>query len=560
MVNLSGILIILIFTLPIILGLTVSLINTPYRREWFMGLILFILFGVLGLRFLGEVDLVTPISFLGEVITLSISNAALLIYFVSLLILLGMVLIVPEDEKSQISGFKLSLFSISLSFGFIAFISGQFMIRYIALDIVGLMAALMVLNPISDKKAYNRFSVIFAILRFGDLSLLASILLLNYQSNTLDISQMINSVLDLPMNIQAWIFGGFFVAVLVKTAIWPFSLWMNHAYKATRQSQFWVSGVLMPSLGYYLLYRVQPIIVSNELFKNIIWVFSALIIVMMILFDITNQNKSNGFIQMGGILTCFLFAATVYGPKGYLSYYIAALLIYRFLLYLREKNSSFLPSSKMIVIIPVVINVFYLGFSYRQLPPIFMAGWLSSKILIVVWDSWWRQKQTNYGEQLIRSSKAFPGEDLPWERLRKGALWLNRNLENKLFTKGIYSFSESFKQSAVWLNEKVEIGVFTNGFYTLSKGLENLSDWLSNSVEQGMEKLWAWVGRTLMKISESTFTKLEVDSAKKSEALLDGALNTLEDYEQNVLRKNLRLDLAWIPLFLLAIILLILIV
>ena len=65
---------------------------------------------------------------------------------------------------------------------------------------------------------------------------------------------------------------------------------------------------------------------------------------------------------------------------------------------------------------------------------------------------------------------------------------------------------------------------------------------------------------TLMRISEVTFIKFEVESSQKSTVLLDNALTSLDKYEQNVLRKNLRLDLAWIPLLLLMIFVLILVV
>jgi hypothetical protein len=153
---------------------------------------------------------------------------------------------------------------------------------------------------------------------------------------------------------------------------------------------------------------------------------------------------------------------------------------------------------------------------------------------------------------------ALEDKSLDW--IEKGAVWINQNLEIAIFTNGIYTLGRAFKDSASWINEKIEIGVFTNGFYLLSDVLEGFAGWLSDRVEQGMEKFWSWIGNTLMKISEGTFIKFEVEPSQKSEVLLDNALNSLDKYEQNVLRKNLRLDLAWIPLFLLIIFVLILIV
>ena len=133
-------------------------------------------------------------------------------------------------------------------------------------------------------------------------------------------------------------------------------------------------------------------------------------------------------------------------------------------------------------------------------------------------------------------------------------------MEIGLFTDGVYRLSGLLKEFAVWLNEKVETDILTGGFYRLSDGLVNSSNWVSEKVEQSIEGLYSWIGRSLMTVSEGTLLKLEVGSAQKSEEFLESSLDSLEHYEQNVLKKNLRLDLAWIPLFLIVIIVLILVV
>jgi hypothetical protein len=545
-----------IFSLPILVGIGLSFVDAGTRKKLLLILAVSLLFGVFCLYRFGEVDIITPLSFMGEEISFSISPASLLIFFVSLLSLIGMIFL-HGDAKHQISGINALLLGVSISFGFIAFISGQFMIRYIALDIVGLIAALMVLKSLRDQVSFRSFNLIFAILRFGDLSLLASILLLQSHAGTLNITDMINTAVKLPLNVRLWVFAGFFLAVMVKTAVWPFVLWMGHAQHGSNEAAFWVSGMLMPSLGYYLLYRIRPLIDASDQIKTLVVLISGGLILMTILFDFLDHHNSDHFTLMGALSGSFLIAAVAFSPKDFLKYFIALLLLYRFMLYLKGKLSSS-GLNKFVTLLPLIINAAFAVVGSDQLPLPFMFGWVVFSLLVVVWG-FVRDKRLRSGDFQSGGVKTVLEDKSPhW--IEKGALWINKNLEIAIFTNGIYTLGRAFKDSASWINEKIEIGVFTNGFYRLSDALEGSAGWVSDKVEQGMERLWSGIGNTLIKISEGTFIKFEVEPSQKSEILLDNALNSLDKYEQNVLRKNLRLDLVWIPLFLLMIFVLILVV
>lgn len=555
MIELTGLLIGLIFSLPLLFGIVLIFINADSRKTLFIILSICLILGISLLSQIGEGAFKTSLSFLSEDITFSISNAALLMFFVSLLFLPGMIFI--SGGKKEISRYSAVLLSISLSFGFIAFISGQFMVRYIALDIVGLIAALMVIKDFKSKKGFNSFYIIFSILRLGDLFLLASILLLYSRVGTLDISQMITASASLPMNIRIWLVWGFFLAILVKTAVWPFILWMRYARFESGHTSFWISGMLMPSLGFYLLYRIQPLIVSNPQLIALVVFMSVGLAIMMILLDVLNHQRFDRFSVMSGLWSCYLFAAAAIGPKDYLGYLITAFLIFRFILHWQEE---LLPKrfKKFLVLIPLIINSIFVGVSFSRIPIQYTAGLGLFTLLISFWDLM-RDQYLRIDTKNSESSNVVY-EINPNSWIEAAAFWLNRHLENEIFTNGIYSFGRGFTKAAVWLNEKVEIGLFTNGFYHLSDGFKGLAGWLSEKVEQGMENIWSWIGKTLMRISEGTLLKLEIESSRKSEVLLDNTLTSLDKYEQNVLRKNLRLDLAWIPLLLLIIFVLILIV
>jgi hypothetical protein len=555
MIELTGPLIALIISLPLLSGMVLTFINADTRKAVLKILSFCLIPAIFFLSQFGEAAFDTSIFFLGENITFSISNAAMLIFVITLLFLPGLILI--SGGEYEISRFRAILLTISLSFGFIAFFSGQFMIRYIALDIVGLIAALLVIKGFENQKAFNRFYMIFVILRLGDLVLLASILLLYSRVGTLDISQMITASASLPMNIRLWLIGGFFLAILIKTAVWPFFVWMRYARFESGHTSFWVSGMLMPSLGFYLLYRIQPLIVSNPQLIALVVFMSVVLAILMVLLDMLNRQSFDRFSLLSGLWSCFLFTAAVLGPKDYLGFLITAYLVYRFTLYLQEE---FLPKNlnKLVFLVPVIINLIYLGVGFSQIPIPFTAGLGVFTLVISFWDLN-RVRYQRFDSEKLEDSK-------PVSRIRSSswiettALWLNKNLEKEILTNGIYSLGLAFKKTAVWLNEKVEIGIFTNGFYSLSDGFEGLAGWLSDKVEHGMESIWSWIGKTLMRISEGTLLNLEIESSKKSEVLLDNTLTSLDKYEQNVLRKNLRLDLAWIPLLLLIIFVLILVV
>jgi formate hydrogenlyase subunit 3/multisubunit Na+/H+ antiporter MnhD subunit len=555
MIELTGLLIGLIFSLPLLFGIVMIFINADSRKALFITLSICLILGIFLLSQIGETSFKTSLSFLGEDITYSISNTALLMFFVSLLFLPGMILISNgEYEPPRI---KAVLLSISLSFGFIAFISGQFMIRYIALDIVGLVAGLLVIRSLKNQKAFNSFYWIFSILRLGDLFLLASILLLYSRIGTLDISQMITAATSLPMNIRFWLVGGFFFAVLVKTAVWPFFLWMRYARIVLDHTSFWVSGMLMPSLGFYLLYRIQPLIVSTPQLIGLIVIISGGLAILMVLLDMLNRQSYDRFLVMSGLWSCFLFSAVAMGSKDHLGFLITAYLVYRFILYLQEE---FLPKNlkKFVILMPLIINSIYIGVGFHQIPLQYTAGLGVFTLFVSFWDLHRNRYQKldtvkSEGEKTIYTIRSNS-----W--IEAAAIWLNKNLENEILTNGIYSLGLAFKKTSVWLNEKVEIGLFTNGFYRLSEGFEGLAGWLSDKVERGMEGIWSWIGKTMMRISEGTLLKLEIESSRKSKVLLDNTLTSLDKYEQKVLRKNLRLDLAWIPLLLVIIFVLILVV
>ena len=248
--NFARLLIYLIFSVPLLSGFLIIACKKCHAKSVFLFTIGIVLAGLIGLQLMGEQGVSTSLAFMGEPITFDISTTALQLYWVTVLALGPLAWRFIKEQSTPGARYQLALINFSLSFGFIAFISGQFMIRYIALDIVGLLAALTVLRRFSDSVSFRRFVFIFQILRLGDLSLLVSILLLNHNSGTLDISRMISAAVDLPIQIRTWVLAGFVFAILIKAAVWPFGLWVRRARHPEVNLSFWIPGFLMPLLGY----------------------------------------------------------------------------------------------------------------------------------------------------------------------------------------------------------------------------------------------------------------------------------------------------------------------
>ena len=542
---------ILVFTIPVVMVILTLVSKQEHHRWLCLAGIGLMIVGLLLLGVWGESDIDTALNFMGEPITFSISNTAIMLFVGSLVVLGILILTGNLEDATKMTPYQWSMLNLSFSFGFIAFISGQFMVRYIALDIVGLLAALTVLSTFTATWGLKQFIIIFQILRLGDLSLLASILLINHRVGTLDISQMINAAVVLPRYEGTWVFLGFLIALLVKLAIWPFGIWLERARKAAPYFSFWVSGVLVPALGYYLLYRIIPIINSTVLFQNLT-VYSAITMGLLILvLTALRLIKYDRFTQLSGVMSCFLLAASAFGGGQSLLVYLLALILHRCLLLLDDQKKP--PVVSMInSFSPLFINGFFVAINWGQFPLFFSISWLIFTALTLAWDITMQRKpaiqavmDVPYNDSSRLKDEHYGGV------LVKAARWLNQHLEQGVLTLGISRFSTVFHNLADWLYQNVEQG-FEKIWIWIGRKLISVSEgtW---KFEQRLEKVLIWVSSKLLAISEETLHRVEVEGPKSTGHMMDNALNALETYEQNVLKKALRWDLAWIPLLLVVI-------
>lgn len=551
MIDITILTLILVFTTPLLMALLTVVSKNGYHKWICLSGIGLVIVGLLLLGFWGIGDLDTTLSFMGEPITLSISNTAIYLYVGTLVILGWMVWFHADDHQPAMTTYHWVLLNLSLSFALIAFISGQFMIRYIALDIVGLLAALTVLTTFSATWGLRQFIIIFQILRFGDLCLLASILLINHTAGTLDISQMIAAATEMPMDARTWVYLGFLLALWVKLGIWPLGIWLERARKAAPFVSFWISGVLVPALGFYLVYRIIPFFNSTVLFQNLT-LYSMLIIgILVMALTFSRTIKYDRFTHLGGLMSGFLLAGTAFGGVQFLLFYLLGLIFHRGLFFFyQETNSDAV--NVLLTWLPLTINTLLIALNWQVFPLIFSIGWLSLTILVLLWDMRMQRHwaiQTPMPDLHTDSSRL---NDAYYGRvLVSAARWLNRTLEFGILTEGILRLSKAFHRFANWLYRNVEMG-FEKLWHWIVRKLFKISEGTLN-IEGRMEDFLLWVTRWLLAVSEGTLNKVEIETAQKTGHMMDEALYSLEAYEQNVLKKALRWDLAWIPFFLVVI-------
>ena len=516
---------------PLLVGFVGILVNPEDRDRLGLGASLLLLLGSIGLSLLGERQILTPFAFMNAPITLSVSKTGISLHIALVLTLVILFWLALKSDKPT-TLYRFFLVQISLSAGFLAFMSGQFMIRYIALDIVGLIAALLVLNAFREPQGLKKFIIVFQILRLGDLFLLVSILLTNTFAGTYDIPKLIAAAVALPPVSRTWVFLGFILAVMIKLAIWPFGIWLRHARESARRADFWTAGFLMPGLGLYLLYRITPIIHADSGFQSVLLIFSVGSFFLAYLKNIRQRSPKDRFLLFSSLLGCFALAAAGVPGTNFFGYFLTALTLVRLTCYLDEElNLAGVRFGSCLL--TILANGLFLWVNASVWPTLFMILW---GLMTLLWVG--------------RAALVFPAGTREVKRQRySDELTTTEDASNGLLIR-----------IAGWVNQKFEKNLLSNGIAAVSRGFVGMAAWLRDHIEGGFERIWSGMAQGLTQASEVTLTTLEVKPAEKTDDLIDGALQKLADYESNVLKTTLRWDLALVPLFLLVILVLLFVI
>jgi len=303
----------------------------------------------------------------------------------------------------------------------------------------------------------------------------------------------------------------------------------------------------MSALGFYLLYRVIPIINLNKSYELLVFILGLTTMAMTLLFQYLGLVKHSKFSFLSAITGSILLCAIALIQSPFFVYYLIGLLSYRIFIFLDEESMIKLPKYLGIGL-PFVINGLFIWLNAESISILTLSIWvfLTLSWAFTVWIV--NRRKLMHEGPIFSEIKVDLSRYGLADMISRGALRLNEIVERDFFSNRLTG--NFLTKAALWLNQTLEVGVLSQGIDHLGHWYEKIANWNFKFIEGRLEMIWTWVSRKLMQLSEGTLSIFEKDAAEKAEGLMGNALKTLEVYEENVLKKRLRWDLAWIPLLL----------
>ncbi len=181
----------------------------------------------------------------------------------------------------------------------VAFLTEQFLARYVALEIVALAIALAPLVELKGHESSRAFWLVYLMLRVGDAGLLTAILILFDASGTLAIAPALDTAAMLGAARFGWTLFGLLLAIWVKLGNWPFHIWTRYGRSLSVSTQAWLYAIVMPNLGAYLLYRITPILALSSAAQALILWLGAGAAMLSVLLALTRRSLRSSLVYVG---------------------------------------------------------------------------------------------------------------------------------------------------------------------------------------------------------------------------------------------------------------------
>jgi hypothetical protein len=328
----------------------------------------------------------------GEMCLLFEKSSLLLVLLAIISLLL--VIIIHYRQTSVIASQQLGLALISISAANIAFITGHFLLRYAALEAVGLcvVSASLALSR-STKRAWDNTKLVFLNFRLGDIGLLAAILLLFANSGTFNISQNFNLAAQLPLVIRVALTIGLLSAVWIKMAIWPLDFWADRCSSRPPIMRTWFVGLLMPSLGAYLLYRTSPLLLSSSGISRWVVFIGCVAAFIKVFFTPTSSKAvmpDRNLLVISSVCLVLLSASVDQNILwAFMVFWMIARLL--FLLASIRQDLAPVPQKAQHPSLYLVSQFLLLGFSLLAVWQAVLPDSISPTLIAVLWTTWWMQ-------------------------------------------------------------------------------------------------------------------------------------------------------------------------
>lgn len=326
----------------------------------------------------------------GEMCLFFEKSSLLLVLLVCISLLL--MIVIYHRQNPIISSQQLGLALISISVANTAFLTEHFLLRYAALEAVGLcvVGASLAFSP-PGKRAWDNTKLVFLNFRLGDIGLLAAIFIFYTNSSTFNISQNFNLSAQLPLAIRIALTIGLLSAVWVKMAIWPLSFWADSCSSLPPIMRTWFVDLLLPSLGAYLLYRTSPLLLSNNGISGWVVFIGCIAALTKVFFTSTNNQVMmlNHDPLFYSSVCLVLLAALV--DKNILWAFMVFWMLTRliFLLVSLRRELVPIPQKTQYHSLYLASQLLLMGFSLIALWQASLPASISPALIVVLWTIWW---------------------------------------------------------------------------------------------------------------------------------------------------------------------------
>ncbi len=169
------------------------------------------------------------------------------------------------------------------------------------------------------RRVYSAFKFFLYTLA-GSVLLLAALLVLYLQAGTTDIPTLMT--LNLPVNLQKWLWLAFLASFAVKMPMWPVHTWLPDAHvEAPTAGSVILAGVLLKMGGYgFLRFSLPMLPLASEAFAPLIFTLSVVAIIYTSLVALAQEDMKKliaySSVAHMGFVTLGIFTVTQQGLQG----------------------------------------------------------------------------------------------------------------------------------------------------------------------------------------------------------------------------------------------------
>jgi len=158
-------------------------------------------------------------------------------------------------------------------------LSGNAITAFLGWELAGLSSYLLIAYAYDRPTATENATRVFITNRIGDAGFILALVLAFYWASGNDWHSMNRALITADTSQRFIVLGGFVLAALVKSALFPFCSWITRALEGPTPSSAIFYGSLMVHAGIFLLLRLSPVIDASTAMQIILITLGVLTIV-----------------------------------------------------------------------------------------------------------------------------------------------------------------------------------------------------------------------------------------------------------------------------------------